>query len=229
MESFQDTLTLTTDTEKHVTVFRTVTDIDSNVYRIIKISNQWWMSENLRITQYRNGDDIPIVTINSEWSELSTGARCAYNNDENNLERYGYLYNWYAVNDSRNLAPNGWHVPTDAEWKELEMHLGMSQVAADSTLYRGTDEGGKLKETGTTHWLSPNIGATNEIGFSALPGGFRSDTGVGHDLGYLAYYWSSTEHDSNTAVYRNLHFGSSKVCRSDYSKQTGFSVRLIRD
>lgn len=133
----------------------TVTDIDGNVYKTVTIGNQAWMAENLKVMRYRNGDAIPNVTGGTDWSNLSTGAYCSYDNDDNNIDTYGLLYNWYAVDDSRNLAPEGWHVPTDEEWKELEMYLGMSQSEADDTGYRGTDEGGKLKEVGTTHWQSP--------------------------------------------------------------------------
>jgi len=169
----------------------TVTDIDGNVYKTVKIGNQWWMAENLKVTRYRNGDPIPNITDNHTWVDLSTGAYCNYNNDISNVATYGRLYNWYAVDESRNIAPAGWHVPTDDEWKQLEIYLGMSPTEADETHWRGTDEGGKLKETGTTHWYSPNTGATNESGFTALPGGYRVSGGFS-SLGFGAYFWSST-------------------------------------
>ena len=162
-------------TETNTSNSETVTDIDGNTYKTVKIGNQIWMAENLKVTHYRNGDIIPNVTNNFEWAYLSTGAWCVHDNDGSYANTYGYLYNWYAVNDIRNIAPEGWHVPTDEEWKELEMYLGMSQTEADDTGYRGTNEGGKLKEAGTTHWETPNTGATNETGFSALPGGCRSN------------------------------------------------------
>lgn len=147
----------------------TVTDIDGNVYQTIKIGNQWWMAENLKVTHYRNGNAIPNVTSYFSWRDLSSGAYCAYNNDNGNADAYGMIYNWYwyAVDDSRNIAPIGWHVPTDEEWKELEMYLGLSQTEADDTGYRGTDEGDKLKAT--TGWYN-NGNGTNESGFTALPG-----------------------------------------------------------
>jgi len=206
----------------------TVTDIDGNVYQTVKIGNQWWMSENLKVTHYRNGDAIPNVTDATEWSNLITGAYCNYGNDVNNATTYGRLYNWYAVNDSRNIAPEGWHVSSDAEWKTLEMYLGMSQSEADDIGWRGTDEGGKLKETGTIHWNSPNTGATNENGFSALPGGFRLN-GTCDGMGFFAYFWSSSEYLSDGAWNRNLHYGSSVISRRSGSKQYGFSVRCVRD
>jgi len=148
----------------------TVTDIDGNVYKTVKIGDQWWMAENLKVRHYRNGDPIPHEINNVEWIMLTTGAYCYYDNDSSHAADYGALYNWYTVSDFRNIAPEGWHVPTDEEWKELEMALGISQEYADSTEWRGTNEGGKLKETGTTHWNSPNEGATNESGFTARAG-----------------------------------------------------------
>jgi len=207
----------------------TVTDIDGNVYQTVTIGSQVWMAENLKVTHYRNGDPIPHVTDSGVWSGLTSGAYCEYNNDVNNVTTYGRLYNWYAVDDSRNIAPEGWHVPTDEEWKQLEMYLGMSQAQADASGWRGTDEGGKLKATGTTHWSSPNTGATNESGFSALPGGGRYLNGYFDTMGYLASFWSSTESGSYGAWGRHLSFSHSQVYRSDYSKRDGFSVRCVRD
>jgi uncharacterized protein (TIGR02145 family) len=118
-----------------------LTDIDRNVYQTVKIGDQVWMAENLRVTHYRNGDAIPNVK-DEEWSDLRSGAYCAYENDETTAVTYGYLYNWSAVNDSRNIAPAVWHVPTDEEWKTLEMVLGTNQSQADDIGHRGIDEGG---------------------------------------------------------------------------------------
>jgi len=207
----------------------TMTDIDGNVYQTVKIGDQWWMAENLKVTHYRNGATIPVVTSSDDWYNLSTGARCIYENDQSNVATYGYLYNWYAVDDSRNIAPSGWHVPSDAEWKELEMYLGMSQSEADGTGYRGTDEGGKLKEAGTTHWNSPNEGATNESGFAALPGGYRDSGGNFGGLGSNAAFWSSAGHNSDLAWSRTLHYDNAGVYRYGDDKRYGFSVRLVRD
>lgn len=207
----------------------TVTDIDGNVYQTVTIGSQVWMAENLKVTHYRNGDPIPNVTDNATWSGLTSGAYCNYNNDTDNVATYGRLYNWYAVDDSRNIAPEGWHVPTDEEWKQLEMNLGMSQAQADGTGWRGTDEGGKLKETGTTHWVSPNTGATNESGFSALPGGGRYFYGSFDYMGLDATFWSSTEGSSLIAWYRNLYYYDSQVSRYYYYKRYGFSVRCVQD
>ncbi len=208
----------------------TVTDIDGNVYQTVKIGSQWWTAENLKVTHYRNGDAIPNVTSYSEWSHLTTGAYCNYNNDENNATVYGSLYNWYTVNDNRNIAPAGWHVPTDAEWKELEMCLGMSQAEANASGWRGTDEGGKMKEAGTAHWQSPNTGATNESGFSALPGGDR--LGIGgpfYNMGYSAYFWSSSEDLGSFVLSRRLGYSGSEVERFSILMRRGCSVRCVRD
>ncbi len=188
------------------------------------------MAENLKVTRYRNGEIIPNVTDNTHWTNLSSGARCVYNNDDGNIATYGLLYNWYTVNDSRNIAPAGWHVPTDSEWKELEMYLGMSQSDADNTGWRGTNEGEKIKETGTTHWKIPNANATNESGFTALPGSYRSG-GKGNfgSIGDIGIWWSSTE-SSPGAWFRGLNSSYSGIDRrqADWN-QHGFSVRCIRD
>jgi len=207
----------------------TVTDIDGNVYLTVTIGTQVWMAENLKVTHYRNGDPIPHITEGVYWWDLTSGAYCEYNNDSDNVATYGRLYNWYAVDDSRNIAPEGWHVPTDEEWKQLEMYLGMSQAQADSTLVRGTDEGGKLKETGTTHWASPNTGATNESGFTALPCGYRGNSGIYKSMGHNAYFWSSTENSGLNVWYRLLTNYYSEVYRYYYGKKDGFSIRCVKD
>ncbi len=214
----------------------TVIDIDGNIYKTVKIANQWWMAENLKVTHYRNGDAIPNITDHIEWTGLTSGAYCVYDNNTSNADSYGYLYNWYAVKNSRNIAPPGWHVPSDEEWKELEMWLGMSQSEADRSGWRGTDEGGKLKETGTTHWNSPNTGATNETGFSALPsghhyGGTAVYMGSYIYMGSYAYFWSSTESNSWAAFGRLLRCKFSDIGRggSHLDKRNGLSIRLVRD
>ena len=207
----------------------TVTDIDGNTYQTIQIGDQCWMAENLKVTHYRNGDPIPCITSNSDWGSLTTGAYCNYDNNASNVAIYGRLYNWYAVNDNRNIAPEGWHLPSDAEWKQLEMYLGMSQTEADKTDWRGTNEGGKLKENGTLHWNDPNNGATNESGFTALPGGQRDDDGGYFDMGNLALFWSSTERSNYYAWSRTLSYNESEIRRLYYHEGSGFSVRCVKD
>jgi uncharacterized protein (TIGR02145 family) len=227
---YEEVLEIAGNMTLDATVARTVTDVDENTYRTVKIGDQWWTAENLKVTHYRNGDPILNVTDYAGWPALSTGAYCAYDNNETIAETYGYLYNWYAVDDPRQIPAVGWHVPTDEEWKELEIALGMSPIEADATLLRGTDVGGKLKEEGTVHWISPNTGATNESGFTALPGGERNLTGFfSYTLGYDARFWSSSAFDGNSAWNRFLHCYFSEISRVYDSKRLGFSVRLLRD
>ncbi len=207
----------------------TVTDIDGNVYKTVKIGNQWWMAENLKAIHYRNGDAISYVADSMLWKALDDGAYCNYTNDEGYVPEYGRLYNWYAVRDNRNLAPEGWHVPDEDDWKQLEMYLGMSRVHADTVGMRGTDEGGKLKEVGTSHWLSPNIGATNESGFTALAGGYR--TGISHysDMAGSASFWSYGEYNNDQGWYRYLINNYGEVGRYGVHKRFGLSIRCVKD
>jgi uncharacterized protein (TIGR02145 family) len=174
------------------------------------------MTQNLDVTTYRNGDIIPQVTDPIDWDALTTGAWCYYNNDPANGAIYGKLYNWYAVNDSRGLAPAGWHIPSDVEWTTLGTHLGGNAVA-----------GGKMKTTGTT-WNSPNSGATNESGYSGLPGGFRN-TGAFFNDGTNGNWWSATQTSTINAWSRNLTNTSSTLFRNFNKKSNGYSVRCLRD
>ena len=193
-----------------------MTDIDGNVYHTIKIGNQVWMAENLKVTKYRDGTAIPNITNNIDWTSLSTGAYGVYDNDETNKNLYGYLYNYYAVDDSRNIAPEGWHVPTDDEWTTLIDFLGGSSIS-----------GGKMKEAGTAYWNNPNSGATNESGFTALPGGYRGY--VYNNMGNYSFFWSSTESSNADAWTRFLYYNYSGISRNYYDKTGGCSVRCIRD
>jgi uncharacterized protein (TIGR02145 family) len=194
-------------------------DIDGNEYATVIIGNQVWMSENLKVTKYRDGTAIPTGLSNSEWENTTSGAYAVYDNNETHADTYGYLYNWYAVDDSRNIAPDGWHVPTDDEWTTLTDYLGGTSVA-----------GGKMKETGTSHWNSPNTGATNESGFTAFPGGYRNDGDGNYNvIGSYGYFWSSSESGSNNAWKRDLYYNNSGVYRYDDDKNYGFSVRCVRD
>ena len=197
----------------------TVTDIDGNIYKTVKIGDQCWMAENLKVTHFRNGDAIPNVTDNNIWINLTSGALCNYSNDEAYVSTYGRLYNWYAIQDSRNIAPNGWHVPSDSEWQTLIDFLGGNNVA-----------GGKMKEAGTQHWNSPNTDATNESGFTALPSGARGDYVSPYgDMGNYTYYWTSTEWDINTSIHRTLYYNSSAVGYVSQLKRMGLSIRCVKD
>lgn len=195
-----------------------VTDIDGNTYTTITIGNQVWMTENLRVTHFRNGDALNFVTDNTQWGETTSAACCYYENNSQNGLIYGILYNWYAVSDSRNLAPDGWHVATDADWTTLIAGLGGASVA-----------GGKLKEAGTSHWLTPNGGATNESGFTALPGGVRVLGGSFFELATSALWWTSSEASATEAWLRLITYYGSSVERAMNSKGAGIAVRCVKD
>ena len=205
----------------------TVTDIDANVYQTVKIGDQTWMAENLKVTHYRNGNAISKILNNTVWSTTSEGAYCNYENNDSNADIYGSLYNWYAINDSRGIAPEGWHVPSDEEWKELEMCLGMSQSVADAEGLRGTDEGTKLKST--SGWNS-NGNGTDSYGFTALPAGYRFNNGDFDNIGDIAYFWSSSDGGSGLAWHRYLSYSVLGISRYHYGNQRdGFSVRCVKD
>jgi uncharacterized protein (TIGR02145 family) len=193
----------------------------------VTIGTQVWQSTNLDVTTYRDGTPIPQVTDPNEWFNLTTGAWCYYNNDPTNGTTYGKLYNWYAVagihdNDpntpNKILAPEGWHIPTDAEWTTLTTFLGGDSVA-----------GGKMKEIGTSHWRSPNTGATNSSGFTGLPAGLRTASGTFGIIRYDGDWWSSSEHYSADAWNRRLYSNDGSAGRNASEKRYGFSVRCLRD
>jgi uncharacterized protein (TIGR02145 family) len=196
-------------------IVKEVTDIDGNVYRTVKIGTQVWMVENLRVSRFRNGDSIPNLIDNKDWAYNTTEAYCNYKNNNDNADIYGLLYNWYAVNDSRKIAPVGWHVPSDAEWQTLIEHLGGSSKA-----------GGDLKNT--DGWLHSGNGS-NSSEFSALPGGFRASNGLYYGIGYGASFWSSTGIGSDGAWGRWLSYVGSGIGRDDANKMDGFSVRCVKD
>jgi uncharacterized protein (TIGR02145 family) len=212
----------------------TVTDIDGNVYQTVQIGYQLWMSENLKVTHYNDGSEIPTGYGDNEWGNLSIGAYAVYDDDSSNAEIYGYLYNWYAVDDDSGICPEGWHVPTDYEIKQLEVYLGMSQAEADlwRDYWRGTDEGSKLAGSADL-WNDGNLENNPEFGtsgFDFLPGGYRYyDDGFYFSMGIGGYFWSSTEYDNNDAWYRLLNCNYSDISRYLSNKRGGFSVRCIRD
>jgi uncharacterized protein (TIGR02145 family) len=183
----------------------------------------------LSVARYRNGDIIPQVTDSTQWANLTTGAWCWYKNDSATYAAtYGRLYNWYAVNDVRGLAPLGWHIPTDAEWNKLVKYL---DAGADTTCVicnQSSIAGGAMKST--TGWNSPNTGATNSSGFAGLPGGVRNPDGTFVDVVNNGYWWSFTEYNTTDSWYRSLYYASGNVVRSyGGSKRVGFSVRCVRD
>lgn len=194
----------------------TVTDIEGNIYPVVKIGTQTWMAENLRTTKYNDGSQIPNVQDNTAWNTQATPGYCWYGNDPGNKSAYGALYNWYAVNTGK-LCPTGWHVPTDEEWTTLTTHLGGESVA-----------GGKMKETGTTHWNSPNSGATNESGFSARGSGVRLIAGEFNDFKNLSLWWTSTLGGVG-AWFRYANNQNATLTSQGYNKKNGLSVRCIKD
>jgi uncharacterized protein (TIGR02145 family) len=201
---------------------------DGRTYDMVEIGGQCWFADNLATDQYRNGDPIPTGLDNTTWQNTTSGAYAIYNNDPANDVTYGKLYNWYTTVDSRGLCPAGWHVPTDCEWMYLEGSLGMTiqqqETASDG---RGSSEGGSLKAT--TSWNLPNTSATNNSGFTALPGGFRHTNGIYETVGNYGFWWISTQSDSSSAWYRRLTYGLPYVSRFTSFKRDGFSIRCVRD
>lgn len=204
----------------------------------VTIGTQTWMGANLDVSSYANGDPIPQVTDPTTWLTLTTGAWCYPNNDPVLGSFYGKLYNWYAVNDSRGLAPQGWHVPSENEWKTLFMYLGMTQAEADGygyppNAYYGTDEGGKLKEAGTNLWrVYQNVGATNSTGFTALPGGYRHMGGGFDGIETAAIWWSATEANIDAtprAWMRMVVYAYANTYHNALPKVMGLSVRCIQN
>jgi uncharacterized protein (TIGR02145 family) len=203
-----------------------VKDIEGNKYRTVKIGTQTWMAENLKTTKYNDGTEIQLMENYDDWVELSAPAYCWFGNDSANREIYGGLYNWYTVQTDK-LCPDGWHVPSDEEWKELRRILGDDGTAGDA-----------LKEKGTRYWKSPNEGATNSSRFTALAGGYRSFDGTFNLLKSDGYWWSSTESvwyrkspDSipTIAFYMNLRYDDHDIYRNASEKSNGFNIRCIKD
>jgi uncharacterized protein (TIGR02145 family) len=203
------------------TVAGTVT-FDTHDYTTVQIGDQCWFAENLRTTKYADGTLVTdLGGTNTDdsgngWAATTEGAMCVYNdNASSELDDYGRLYNFYAASDSRNVCPTDWHVPSDAEWTTLTSGLV-------------SEAGGKMKEMGTTHWSTPNTGATNESGFLGLPGGYRNTNGYFNSNGNNAYFWSSSASGSNAWI-RLLKFDSGSVYRYYYSPRHGFALRCVLD
>jgi uncharacterized protein (TIGR02145 family) len=223
-----------TENEHVVQNLKTITDIDGNKYHIIKIGKQVWTVENLMVTKYNDGTKIPFVADYNKWGSLLTDAYCYYDNDDLNKDKYGLLYNWYAIKKGK-LAPKGWHVPTDMEWAELEQFLIENDFNWD-----GSKKGNKIaKALAAQHsWESHSkIGTigndqtkNNISNFSALPGGYRNHNSSYCDIGLTSYWWSSTEDNTTDAWDRYLSFGYSDLNKSnDCRKSWGLSVRCVKD
>jgi uncharacterized protein (TIGR02145 family) len=221
-------LGITTSADISFSTIGVISDLDGNYYQTVLIGNQGWMTKNLKTTKYNDGTAIPNVTVGTTWGALTTGAYMDYSNDPLNSAIYGKLYNWFVVdnnastkmasNGGKNVCPTGWHVPSDAEWTTLTNYLGGEDIA-----------GGKLKETGLTHWKDLNTGATNETGFSALPGGYTYYDGTCLGIGYSGHWWSSTEYPTAAGWSRYMSYSYTKVFRTYHNKQYGRSVRCVRD
>jgi uncharacterized protein (TIGR02145 family) len=196
----------------------TLQDIDGNNYNTVQIGTQIWMKENLKTTRYKDGSNIPLVSDNTSWSNLTSPGYCWYNNNASTFGgTYGALYNWYAAGTNK-LCPDGWHVPTDTEWTALITFLGGQSVA-----------GGKMKEQGTSHWFSPNFGATNTSGFTGLPGGFRYSDGTFGRLGEIADFWSYSENSASNAWDYGFDNIYEKINRDSDPKNGGFSIRCLKN
>lgn len=191
--------------------------LDIARYPIVKIGGQTWMAENLDVSTYQNGDPIPEVQDQGEWENLTKGACCFYENDPANEENYGKLYNWYAVNDPRGLAPKGWHVPSDEEWEKLASNLVNVELSSSS-----------LIETDTQHKESANNMVTNKSVFTSHLGGFRNEHGTFSTIGSFGRWWSATPRNTD-AYYRFLESNSTVIQRSQFNMSVGFSIRCVKD
>jgi uncharacterized protein (TIGR02145 family) len=202
--------------------FMDCTDADDNHYSVVTIGAQTWMAENLATTRYNDSTAIPLVTDSAAWSLLITPAYCWFDNDSAaHKSIYGALYNWFAMdtahNGDKNVCPTGWHVPSDDEWTTLTTNIG------------GSSAGGKLKETDTAHWNSPNRGATNETGFTAIAAGWRAQFGGFLHFHMYGVWWSTTNYNSGNALYREIYYDKSSIYKYDWYKRSGFSVRCLKD
>jgi len=196
-------------------------------YSTVQIGDQCWFAENLRTTTYLNGEAIPQNLSDGDWSSTTSGAMAFYNDDLIAQAAYGGLYNWFAVDDARGLCPSGWHVPTDGEWMTMEMALGMSEADANSTGWRGTEQGTQMKTT--YGWYDDGKLGANSSGFSGLPGGYRNSNHGGFaNAGYFGYWWSSSPNGSN-AWFRLLYYYNEIVSRYNYNQRNGYSIRCVRD
>jgi len=203
--------------------YGTLSDVEGNVYKTIQIGAQTWMAENLKTTKYNDGTLIPHVADENAWSILSTQGYCWYNNDSATYKAaYGGLYNWFAVdtasNGGKNVCPTGWHVPTYDEWSTLTDYLGGADIA-----------GGKLKEAGTTHWVSPNAGATNESGFTAIPSGARAPNYGFFSGGLIAAWWTTNEGGISAAYAKLFIYENNIVTDMVYTNEHGLSVRCLKE
>lgn len=213
----------------------TVRDVDGNSYETRVIGEQKWMTENLAVSRYNNGTGIELVSEGDEqWITSSQGYYGVYNDEGGNESVFGYLYNWYVTENEHNICPEGWRVPSEEDWQELESHLGLDDFEIELLEFRGSDHGGMLKDTGTVNmqtgfWHPPNTMATNETGFTALPAGYRDRKGDSYLQNYYGNWWSSTTAEEGTAWFRFLSNSSGQIGRHYSSKRNGYSIRCIKE
>ena len=215
--------------------YGSMTDVEGNVYHTISIGTQTWMAENLRVTKYRNAEALPNETDNTKWKALTTGAYCNYNNntEANSIAKFGRLYNFYALTDARNLAPAGWHIATEAEWKTLETYiaanLGISASVAQALAT--TSDWEESISTGAIGCLDSNTfqSINNSIGFCALPSGIRSDNGSFGYVGNYCAWWTITQNNNTSSWFRSLNFYGTTLGSNFYNKQYGLAVRCVKD
>jgi len=215
------------DTNKEIIIERgTMTDIDGNLYQTVKIGDQWWMAENLKVEHYRDGSlitEIATTEADSVWSQ-SLGAYCSFEDST-----YGHLYNHFAIEDINQLAPEGWHIPSDEEWKTLEKTIGMSSQQADALAWRGTNEGEILMNKALVGWPQASLAFGSDLyGFAALPGGCRLQNGFTNTEKNTAFFWSSSA-DGNQAWYRYLDAQKKTIFRQQTYRSYGMSIRCIKD
>lgn len=196
----------------------TMRDVEGNVYKTVRIGNQVWMAENLRVSHFKNGDLIKNVQANSAWNQSDSAAYCTYSNSNTYDKIYGKLYNWHCINDERGLAPKGWHIPSETEIVELIEFLASDTSAASL-----------MKEAGTSHWLTYAEDSSKDIGFNALPAGYRMDDGSFHTLKSNAYFWTETASYEMFHWSSRLYRGFADVKREPYYMKYGLAIRCIKD
>jgi len=221
--------------------FAKCTDYEKNQYKVVKIGSQIWMAENLKSTIYNDGTSVPFINSNSAWDALTASdkAYCYYNDDILNKDIYGALYTWPAAmkdaassntspSNVQGVCPTGWHLPSDAEWHTMILYLDPGASISQYSVDESSNAGAMMKESGTSHWVTPNTGATNSSGFTALPAGRRIETGVSTQLGYNAMWWSSTD-AFEYARDRTLYYNAWRIDRAPAYRNVGYSVRCVKN
>ena len=219
-----------------------VMDVEGNIYKTVKIGEQTWMADNLKSTMYADKTPVPYVEDHAEWFDFTRESLgfCWYENVLTHGYAYGGLYTWAAATRAfdgistieegvQGVCPDGWHLPSDGEWKQLEMHLGMDQDEVDAIKWRGLDQGGKLKQEGNVYWEAPNTGANDEVGFSALPGGYRHGSAEFEEESKTTRFWTSTSNGYGYAWYRGLDYDTAAVNRDYTGVYSGHAVRCVKD